>query len=377
MRACGGISKARSSSSPSRPRPVGRIELVDAELGAVGVAGDVDEQVAEQAVDEPRRRRRFAGAGSCAEGDLELVEAVVARLVHARRLAGRAEEEAGEEIRERRVVVPVARRRLRSRSGRRRNGLSAGGRAAEDEVVAAARAGVAAVEHELLGGEAGLRAPPRRASWSCSTSSSQLATGCMLHLDDAGIGRDREARQARIARRRIALEQHGDRERGGGRLDGGDQLEIVLERRHAAAGRCRARRRAARRRARCGRSRSPTRTRAGGARDAIGGAGDAPAPQGRVRGRRHRSRGGIGAHGLGAGPRTLQAGSGGHAMRSGRAGSTSGWSCCAHPRQRVERQAIAHRRVAREEVHAARRAGTRDRSASARSVAVGARAARA
>ena len=37
--------------------PSGRIELVDADLGAVRVAGDVDQQVAEHAVDEPGRDR--------------------------------------------------------------------------------------------------------------------------------------------------------------------------------------------------------------------------------------------------------------------------------------------------------------------------------
>ena len=36
-------------------RAVGRIELVDAELGAVRVAGRIDQQIAEQAVDQPRR----------------------------------------------------------------------------------------------------------------------------------------------------------------------------------------------------------------------------------------------------------------------------------------------------------------------------------
>ena len=42
-------------------RAVGRVELVDAELGAVGVAGDVDQQVAEQPVDQPRLRRLAGG----------------------------------------------------------------------------------------------------------------------------------------------------------------------------------------------------------------------------------------------------------------------------------------------------------------------------
>ena len=40
--------------------------------------------------------------GICCERDLQLVEAVVARLVDARRLAGRADEQAGEQVRQRR-----------------------------------------------------------------------------------------------------------------------------------------------------------------------------------------------------------------------------------------------------------------------------------
>ena len=93
-------------------RAVGRVQLVDAELGAVGVAGDVDEQVAHQPIDEPRRRGMAPciarDAGEFGEGDLDLVDRIVARLVDARRLAGRADEEAAEQVAERRVVVPVA-----------------------------------------------------------------------------------------------------------------------------------------------------------------------------------------------------------------------------------------------------------------------------
>ena len=39
------------------PRAVGAVELVDAELGAVGVAGDVGQQVAQRAVGDPRLPR--------------------------------------------------------------------------------------------------------------------------------------------------------------------------------------------------------------------------------------------------------------------------------------------------------------------------------
>ena len=60
-------------------------------------------------------RSTSQGSGGCAlararhlrHGDLELVEAVVARLVDARRLAGRADEQAREQVAQRRMVLPV------------------------------------------------------------------------------------------------------------------------------------------------------------------------------------------------------------------------------------------------------------------------------
>ena len=134
-------------------RAVGRIELVDADFRAMGVAGHVGQKVAHQPVDQPRRRRlAVAGLRDLRQRDLEFVKAVVARLVDARRLAGRADEQAGEEIAEARMPQPIDDEAL-SRSGRRRNGLSSGVAAADHDVVAAAGAGVPAVDHELVGAE--------------------------------------------------------------------------------------------------------------------------------------------------------------------------------------------------------------------------------
>ena len=83
---------------PSR-RPVGREQLVDADLGAVRVAGHVGQQVAKQAVDQPGRgRRALAGRRHLRQRDLELVEQVLPGLVDARRLAGRPDEQTGKEI---------------------------------------------------------------------------------------------------------------------------------------------------------------------------------------------------------------------------------------------------------------------------------------
>ena len=64
---------------------VGRIELVDADFGAMGVAGDVDQKIAEQPVGDPQR-----GVGTwrrnLRQRDLQFVQLVVARLVEPRRL---------------------------------------------------------------------------------------------------------------------------------------------------------------------------------------------------------------------------------------------------------------------------------------------------
>ncbi len=54
-------------STPAGGR-IGREQLVDAEFGAVRVAGRVDQQVAEDAVDQPRRR--LPAGRDLAEGDL-------------------------------------------------------------------------------------------------------------------------------------------------------------------------------------------------------------------------------------------------------------------------------------------------------------------
>ena len=128
---------------------VGREHLVDAELGAVRIAGGIDEQVAEQAVDDPRRHR-LAGRRQLLERQLELVQRVVARFVDARRLRGGSDEQPAEEIGERRVVVPV-REQAAQQVGAAQERRVGRRRATEHEVVAAAGAGVAAVDHELLG----------------------------------------------------------------------------------------------------------------------------------------------------------------------------------------------------------------------------------
>ncbi len=174
-------------------RAVGRIQLVDAELGAVRVAGEIDQQVAQQPVDQPGLQGFLAGlelVSHLLEGDFQLVEAFVARLVDARRLAGGADEQAGEQVGECRVVLPVA-DQAHQQIGPSQAGRIGGRGRANRDVVAATGAGVAAVEHEFLGAEAGEAC--LFVKRLCVLHQLRPAAGGMdIHLDHAGIGRDAE-----------------------------------------------------------------------------------------------------------------------------------------------------------------------------------------
>ena len=56
-----------------------------------------------------------------------------------------------------------------------------------------------------------------------------------VDLDDAGIGRDGELVQARIARRRFALDDDRRAHFGDGGFDAGDQIEIIFRASRPAA----------------------------------------------------------------------------------------------------------------------------------------------
>src|SRR3984893_4096191 len=86
-----------------KSKTLGRIKLVDAEFGAMRVSCDIDEQIAEQPVHNERRavvRRQLT------ERNLQLIQGIHARLVHARILARWADIHAGKQIRQRRMVLP-------------------------------------------------------------------------------------------------------------------------------------------------------------------------------------------------------------------------------------------------------------------------------
>jgi hypothetical protein len=94
--------------------PVGggfaRVQLVDAELSAVCVAGHVGEQMAENAIDQPGRD--FLLRCDLRERDLQFDQAVLARLVNPRMLAGGPFEQPAEQVRQARMVVPETQQRF-------------------------------------------------------------------------------------------------------------------------------------------------------------------------------------------------------------------------------------------------------------------------
>ena len=203
----------------------------------MGVAGDIDQQVAEQAIDQPGwRRRALPGSRHHAERDLAFVQKVLPRLVDARCLAGRTDEQSGEQIGQRGPPLPVQQNAFQEiRPAQERAVL--GRCPAKHHVVAAAGSGVPAVEDELVEAEA------REARILVKTlrDVDGLAPSFRrmdVDLDDARIGRVLDDLEAVIARRRIAFDVDRGLHVRGRRLDGRQQLQIILElfqRRHENA----------------------------------------------------------------------------------------------------------------------------------------------
>ena len=96
----------------------------------------------------------MARIGDLVERDLHFIERVVTRLVDARRLAGRPDEHPREEVGQGRMVLPVG-DDAAEQIGAPEEGAVCGRARAEHDVVAAAGAAVAAVDHEFF------RAKPR------------------------------------------------------------------------------------------------------------------------------------------------------------------------------------------------------------------------
>ena len=205
------------------------VQLVDAEFGPVGIAGDVGEQVPQRAVDHPGRDGAVLPGlpADLGERDLHFVQRLGPALVGARRLRGRADELAGEQVRQRRMTLPMGQQRDQQIRPAQQRRLRRGD-AADGDVVAAAGPPVAAVDGEGLGAEPALPGllVQRGGDLDLLVPAGQRLD---VDLDDARIRGHRQGLQPRVDRRAVAL-QH-DRRTGHRRrvLDGRDQLDPRVE----------------------------------------------------------------------------------------------------------------------------------------------------
>ncbi|MNX85652.1 hypothetical protein D3C86_1175000 [compost metagenome] len=214
---------------PAR-RTVGGIQLVDAEFRAVRITRDVDQDVAQRPVDHPGRHLGAllrAAPMDFLKRQFKLVHLVVARFVDARRLAGGADEQARKQVRQRRMVDPVRQQAGQHVGAAQERAVGRRG-AAQHEVVAAACARVAPVGHELFGGQARLERGLVQ-EFGVVHQIGPVAGRVDVDFDDAGVGRHLQHFQARVARRRIAFQHdlHLQLTRGGFHL--GHQRQIVFQ----------------------------------------------------------------------------------------------------------------------------------------------------
>ena len=192
----------------------------------MGVAGQIDQQVAQQTVNQPGLGgflARLELAAHLLKGDLQFVQIVIARLVDPWRLAGRPDELAGEQVGQGRMPLPVGDQTAQQIGAPQEWAVFRAG-AAQGDVVAAAGAGVAPVEHEFFRTQP--RQPGLLVQYPGPLFQGIPTRGRMnVDFDDTGIGRDRQGMQARVARRRITLQTHRLPQFGRRGLDGGDQLQ--------------------------------------------------------------------------------------------------------------------------------------------------------
>ena len=202
-----------------------RVQLVDAELRAMRVARHVHQQVPEDAVHQPRRTG--LAFRQLAEREFQFVQALVPRLVHARRLARRTDEQPGQQVRQRGPIVPVG-QQAPQQVGPPQEGTVRRRRSAQHQMIPAARPGVPAVQHEFL------RAQPRLARLLVQAHrvlDQFVPAGRRMDVDfdHTRVRGHLEILQTMVVRWRIALDHHRHTDRRGRVLNRRDQVQIVLQ----------------------------------------------------------------------------------------------------------------------------------------------------
>ena len=196
----------------------------------MGVAGQVHQQVAQQPIDHPGFVAGVHGRQDLIhllKGNRQFIQVVVAGLVDPWRLAGGANKGAGKQVGQCRVVLPVGDQTLEQVRAAQQRAVFGGG-TAEGGVVAAAGAGMPAIEHEFLGAQTG---QTRLFIQGRNRVDQFVPAGGRVDvdLDHAGVWGHTQQLDARVARRLVALDTQLELELGGAVLDGRDQRQIVFD----------------------------------------------------------------------------------------------------------------------------------------------------
>ena len=205
---------------------IGGIKLVDTDFGTVSVAGDIDQEVAQQPVGQPWRRYGPCGR-YLLQRHFQFIKRIMAGLVDPWCLRRGADEQAGKQIAERGVARPVQDQAAQQIGAAQERAIVRAG-TAHNHMVAATGAGMAAIDHELVG--------PQTAGpcfgihgFRDGNAFGPIGGGVDVHLDYARIGGDADHVQAGIMRRGVAFDMDRNPQFRRSGFGGGDQVQIILD----------------------------------------------------------------------------------------------------------------------------------------------------
>ena len=159
--------------------------------------------------------------------DFQLVELVVAGFVHARCLAGGPDKHAAEQVTQARVVVPVQQQAGEQLGPPQERAIGRAG-TAHHKVVAAASPRVTTIGHELFGRQARFK---RRLvqEFGVFYQFAPVADRVDVDFDHARVRGDLQQFQARVTRRRVTFQHQLHALFLRCRLDGCQQVQVVLQ----------------------------------------------------------------------------------------------------------------------------------------------------
>ena len=196
----------------------------------MGVAGHIDQDIAQRAVNDPWRHvlaMLLPVANDLAQCDLQLIDLVVPRLVHTRGLAGGADEHPAEQIAQTGVVVPIKDEAGQQFGAAQKRTIGRRG-PAHHHVVTATGAGVAAIGHELFGRQTRLDSGLVQ-KFGVVHQLGPVVRRVDVDLDHARIGRDLQQFQTRVTGRRVAFEDDLNAQLSCGGFDGAHQCQVIFE----------------------------------------------------------------------------------------------------------------------------------------------------